>query len=164
MSFNQVILFGRLTANPELKQTQNGQTLCNITIAVDRPKSKDGYQIADFINCNAWGKTADNIAKYFTKGKPILIVGSLRDNNYTDKNGTKHYSKVVLVNSVSFTLNDNSQGVSQPPQAVPNVYPNTYPTPPQSTYSTPSIYPPLPSENVDVDGFETILNDGEIPF
>lgn len=156
MSFNQVILFGRLTANPDLKQTSTGDTVCNFTLAVDRPKSKSGNSTADFINCNAWGKTAETVAKYFTKGKPMLVSGSLRDNDYTDKNGTKHYSKVVLVNSVSFTLNDNSQGVPQPPQAVPNVYP--------STYHAPSIYPPLPSEDLDEGAVETILGDGEIPF
>jgi single-strand DNA-binding protein len=164
--FNQVILFGRLTSNPEVKMTQSGQAVTNVTLAVERPKSKDGNQTADFINCTAWGKTAEMVGKYFTKGKPMLVVGSLRDNDYVDKNGVKHYSKIVNINSVSFTINDGSQGHSQPQQGTPSGYPTNYPQTPQDghsvAHSTSQGYPPLPSEKFE--DFDEILDDETVPF
>jgi single-strand DNA-binding protein len=162
MSFNQVILFGRLTADPDTKVTQNGQTVCNITLAVDRPKSKDGTQHTDFIHCNAWGKTAETIDKFFAKGKPMLIVGSLRDNNYADSNGVKHYSKVVLVHSVSFTLNDRSQSQNGDIGGSTVNVSRVAQMPQNGSATGFQGYAPLPCE--DVENFEEILPDGEIPF
>lgn len=150
--FNQIVIYGRLTANPELRQTQNGSEVCSFTVAIDRPKTQNGTQIADFIKCNCWGKTADLVARYFSKGKPIMAVGRLQNNDYTDRNGIKHYSYVVLVNNVSFSINDNQQGQA-PPQ----------PLPPRPDSVGSMGYPPLPSENLN-DGYEEILNDGQIPF
>lgn len=162
--FNQVILFGRLTADPSVRQTQSGQAVCNVSLAVERPKSKNGNQITDFINCTAFGKVAELIAKYFTKGKPILVVGSLHDNNYTDQNNVKHYSKVVSINSVSFTLNDGSQGQTQfrnnyADTDIQNCTPNY-----QQRHHTQQTYPPLPSEDVNFSNFEEILSDDSVPF
>lgn len=178
--FNQVILYGRLTANPEYRQTNNN-AVCSFTVAIDRPKSKDGNKTADFIKCNAWNKTADMVSKYFFKGKPIMVTGRLQNNDYTDQNGVKHYSMVVLVQNVSFTINDNSQNqaveVSQRgsqgnyplryQNAVQNGYNANrgYPLRPDSIPNTMKGYPQLPSEDVgNLDDFEEILNDGEIPF
>ena len=105
---NKVILIGRLTANPEIKQTQSGISVCRFNIAVSRPYQKD-KQESDFITCQAWRNTADFVSRYFSKGKPIIVEGSLRNNNYTDKSGVNHYRMDVLVENVSFTINDNSQ-------------------------------------------------------
>lgn len=165
MSFNQIILFGRLTADPEMKEFRDGLKLCTIDLAVDRPKAKDGTQATDYIKCNAWGKTAEMVGKYFSKGKPILVVGSLQDNNYADKNGVKHYSKVVQVQSVNFTMNDNSsqqpknQSYDRRGYTNPNAQAPYAPPQPRPVQAPPPAQPP-----VNLSEYEDILSDGEIPF
>ena len=132
---NKVILMGRLTANPECKQTQNGISVCRFTIAVNRPYQKDKQQESDFINCQAWRSTADFISRYFSKGKPITVEGSLRNNNYTDQNGVKHYSIEVLVSNVEFTISDTQNAQQgQPPV-------NNYQQPIATSYQPQNTYP-----------------------
>ncbi|MGN1036640.1 MAG: single-stranded DNA-binding protein [Ruminococcus sp.] len=101
---NSVILMGRLTADPDCNQTQSGTAYCRFTVAIDRKfaDKTTGQKEADFISCTAWGKTAEFVSKYFSKGKMIIVEGSLRNNNYTDSNGVKHYSYNVVADSVSF--------------------------------------------------------------
>lgn len=140
---NKVILLGRLTADPEYKQTPQGTQVCKFTVAVDRDyKDKQGERQADFFRCTAWNGTADFISRYFVKGKPIVIEGSLRNNDYTDNNGVKHYSTEINVDKAAFSLNDNTQG-QQPQQ---NNYPlqqNGYnQQPPQNNYQYPPQYAP----------------------
>lgn len=118
---NKVILMGRLTADPELKQTQSGIAFCKFTVAINRPKQKDKEQEADFISVTAWRNTAEFVAKYFVKGKMIIVEGSLRNNNYTDNNGVKHYSMDVLADSVNFGESKNA-GSNQPQTAPQNTY------------------------------------------
>ena len=101
---NKTILMGRLVADPELKQTTNNIAVCKFTIAINRPfVSKDGGEKqADFINIVVWRNTAEFVSKYFSKGKMIIVEGALRNNNYTDKDGAKHYSLEVHADNVSF--------------------------------------------------------------
>ena len=101
---NTVILMGRLTADPDSGQTQSGTAYCRFTVAVDRnfADKTTGERQADFISCVAWRQTAEFINKYFSKGRMIIIKGSLQNNNYTDKNGVKHYSYDVVADNVSF--------------------------------------------------------------
>lgn len=101
---NRVVLMGRLTADPDFSQTQNGTAYCRFTVAVERNfADKDTKERqADFINCVAWAKTAEFVSKYFSKGKMIIVEGTLRHNNYTDKNGVKHYSYNVIADNISF--------------------------------------------------------------
>ena len=99
---NKVILMGRLVADPEYRQTQSGVSVCRIRIAVDRPYRKDQERTADFIPVTAWRNTADFISRYFSKGKMIIVEGSLHNNDYTDNNGVKHYSMDVTAENVSF--------------------------------------------------------------
>lgn len=101
---NTVILMGRLTADPDSGQTQSGTAYCRFTVAVDRKfaDKTTGERQADFINVVAWRQTAEFINKYFSKGRMIIIEGSLQNNNYTDKNGVKHYSYDVVADNVSF--------------------------------------------------------------
>lgn len=99
---NKVILMGRLTADPELRQTPNNIATCRFSVAVDRPYQKDAERQADFINVVVWRQTAEFVSKYFSKGKMIIVEGSLRNNNYTDKNGVKHYGMDVVADNVSF--------------------------------------------------------------
>lgn len=100
MGLNKTILLGRITQDPELKQTPNGISVLAFTIAVDR-NSKDKQ--TDFISCVAWRQTAEFIAKYFGKGRMIAVEGQLRTRTYEDKNGVKHYVTEVHVDNASFT-------------------------------------------------------------
>ena len=99
---NKAILMGRLVADPELKQTASNISVCKFTIAINRPKQKDKEQQSDFINIVVWRNTAEFVSKYFTKGKTIIVEGALRNNNYTDSNGVKHYTIEVHADNVSF--------------------------------------------------------------
>ena len=99
---NKAILMGRLVADPELKQTASNISVCKFTIAINRPKQKDKEQQSDFINIVVWRNTAEFVSKYFSKGKMIIVEGALRNNNYTDSNGTKHYTIEVHADNVSF--------------------------------------------------------------
>lgn len=98
---NNVSLMGRLTADPELKTTQNGISYCRFTVAVDR-YSKDGEDKTDFINCVAWRKTAEFIDNYFSKGQRIALTGSIQTGSYTDKDGRKVYTTDVNTDKVFF--------------------------------------------------------------
>ncbi|MDE7364993.1 MAG: single-stranded DNA-binding protein [Ruminococcus sp.] len=103
---NKVILMGRLTADPELKQTPNGTASCRFTVAINRKyKNAQGGYDADFINCTAWRQTAEFICRYFKKGNMIMAEATLRNNNYQDKNhpDVTHYTMDVLVENVEFT-------------------------------------------------------------
>ena len=134
---NKVILMGRLTADPELKQTQNGVAVCSFNIAINRQYAdkQTGERQADFISVQAWRNTAEFISKYFSKGKMIIVEGSLRNNNYTDQNGVKHYSMVVQADSVNFGESKGSQqnNQQQPQAQMPYTYNNYQPQ--QNTYS-----------------------------
>lgn len=132
---NKVIFMGRLTADPGFQTSQNGKAYCRFSVAVARPKQQDGSQQTDFISCTAWGKTAETICKFFVKGKPIIVYGSLHNNNYTDRNGIQHYGFEVWVDGFDFTLSDKTQ---QPQNTYQNYQQNPYPNAPQ---------PPQPPQN-----------------
>jgi len=168
---NKVILMGRLTADPELKQTSNGTSICRFTVAVNRPYAdkQTGERQADFISVTAWRNTADFVAKYFAKGRMIIVEGSLRNNDYTDQNGVKHYSMNVQADSVAFGESKNSADGGQrnfAPSAQPA---NTYHQPqttPQKTYkATQQTIDNFNSNyNIgDLSGFE-VLSDEKPPF
>lgn len=96
---NNVTIMGRMVATPELRQTTTGKDVTSFTLAVDRnTKEKQ----ADFLNCVAWGYTAEFISKYFQKGSMIAVTGSIQTRNYEDKNGNKRTATEILVNQASF--------------------------------------------------------------
>lgn len=99
--FNLVILSGRLTADAELKTTQNGISVTSFNIAVNRPK-KDEEQLTDFINIVAWQNTAEFVTKYFKKGSLIGVEGSIRTRKYEDRDGNKRTVFEVIANQVHF--------------------------------------------------------------
>ena len=139
MAFNKVILIGNLTADPELKQTQGGISVCSFTIAVNRRFTKDGEQSCDFINIQAWRHQAEFVSKYFNKGKPILVCGQLQTRNWTDKDGNKRYATEVVAEELSF-VGYNEANEDKPKQTfMPSAYTN-----PQQ--------------------FEEIPTDGDLPF
>ena len=150
---NQVILIGRLTADPELRQTQSGVAVCRFTVAVDRKfKNKDtGEKEADFITCQAWRQTAEFVGRYFTKGSMIALEGSLRTGKYQDKNHSDvtHYTTDVMVDNVEFCggKKENSGGGNYESAGVP----------------AQEIVNQAQSMGVPAE-FEEILSDGELPF
>ena len=99
---NLIVLHGRLTADPELKQTQSGVSLCNFTIAVDRSYKSGEDRIADFFNCTAWRGLGEMIAKYFKKGKEIALSGEMQSRRWQDDSGNNRISWVVSVSNVDF--------------------------------------------------------------
>ena len=120
-NFNKVIIGGRLTSDPELKTTPSGISVTSFTIAVNRRfGSKNGEDAqADFINVTAWRQTAEFVARYFNKGKPILICGQLQTRSWTDQNGQKHYATEVVAEEAAFVENFKT------PNARPTSIPRT---------------------------------------
>ena len=123
---NKVILMGRLTRDPELRQTPNGIASCRFSIAVNRnfKNQQTGQYDADFINCIAWRQTAEFINKYFHKGQMIALDGTLRTGSYQDKNhpDVTHYTTDVYVDNAEFCGNksDNSNQANDTAQATHN--------------------------------------------
>lgn len=125
LNLNKVILGGRLTADPELKQTTSGISVCSFSIAVNRRFQREGEQTADFINCQAWRSTAEFISKYFGKGSSICVVGSIQTRSWTDNNGQKRYATEVVVDEAMFvdSKNDAQQAeASNPTSYTPDAY------------------------------------------
>lgn len=152
---NKVFLMGRLVRDPELRQTPSGVSVCRFSIAVDRQykNQQTGERECDFIECSAWRQTADFVARYFTKGKMILVEGIMRNNNYTDGNGVQHYGMNVQADSVSFCgKSDGDQAPATAQQAAP--------VPAQSA----GMPQPTQVSLDDITGFEEILGSGEDPF
>ncbi|MBQ2251968.1 MAG: single-stranded DNA-binding protein [Clostridia bacterium] len=148
-SFNKVILIGNFVADPELKQTPTGISVCRFRLAVQRRFVKDQQeQTADFIDIVAWRQTAEFVSRYFKKGRPILVCGQLQSRTWTDKDGGKRYSVEVLADEVSFV---ESKGSTQTGDA-----PAQYT--PANNYGTPA-YSSVPDSN-----FEEITADDGLPF
>lgn len=148
-SFNKVILIGNMVADPELKTTPSGVNVCSFRIAVGRrfTKPNEAPQ-TDFIDIVAWRQQAEFVAKYFTKGKPVLVCGAIQSRNWQDKEGNKRTTVEVIADEITFverkSVSDGLGGVTQDPG----------PTPPPS-YST--NYEASPK-------FEEISSDDDLPF
>ena len=100
---NNVVLVGRLTSDPELKEVGKEGKVINFTIAVQRSfKNAEGEYDADFINCNVWNQIAENMNEYCHKGDLIGIKGQLQSSSYDDKEGNKRYKTEVRVEKVTF--------------------------------------------------------------
>ena len=110
--YNKAILVGRITADPELKQTPNGVSVLSFSLAVERAYSTKEERQTDFINCVAWRNTAEFISKYFSKGQMLGIDGSIQTRSYEDNQGNKRTVVEVVVGSAFFTESKKS---SAPP-------------------------------------------------
>lgn len=100
---NLVVLIGRIAREPELRNAQNGMQICRFSIAVNRrQKEQEGQPTADFLNCTAFGKTANNIAIYFHKGSRIGVEGHIQTGSYTDRDGKKVYTTDIIVDQFDF--------------------------------------------------------------
>lgn len=113
LNLNKVILGGRLTSDPELRQTSSGIPACLFTVAINRKGSCDGEQKADFINCQAWRQTAEFLCRYFRKGSSVCIIGSIQTRTYTDKNSQHRTITEVVADEVNFvdSKSENSASV-----------------------------------------------------
>ena len=125
LNLNKVILVGRMTKDPELKQTPNGHSVSSFTVAINRNFQKDTEQTADFINCVAWRQTAEFLANYFRKGSSICVVGSIQPRSFTTQNGEKRYATEVIADEVRFVDSKGEGNASTAPSAyVPEAYTN----------------------------------------
>lgn len=108
---NKSILMGRLVADPEIRYSQGAEPTCiaRYRLAVDRKYKKDGEQTADFINCVAFGRSAEFAEKYLHKGTKILAIGRIQTGNYTNKDGQKVYTTDVVVEEQEFAESKASQ-------------------------------------------------------
>lgn len=93
---NKVVLSGRITKDPEIRTTGTGKKVCNFTVAV-----YGGKDTTFFINCVAWNHTAEFLGKYFEKGSPVEVEGSIQSSSY-EKDGKKVYTQFVVCNNISF--------------------------------------------------------------
>lgn len=107
---NKVILMGRLTRDPEVRYGQGASqtAIGRFSIAVDRRFKREGQPDADFFNCTAFGRTGEFVEKYLKKGTKVVVVGSVQNDNYTDKNGNKVYSTQIIVDEVEFAESKNA--------------------------------------------------------
>ncbi len=117
--YNKVIMLGRITQELELKTTPNGVSVLSFSIAVDRRyQAKGEERKSDFFNCVAWRSEAEFIAKYWSKGKPILIEGELQNRSYVDKNNITRYVTEIIVDRACFTGDSKQQNnVQDAPKA-----------------------------------------------
>ena len=106
---NKVMLLGRLTRDPEMRYaTGNSQlAVTRFGIAVQKRKTSSNDTDVDFFNCVAFGKTAENISRFFTKGRKIAISGRIQNNNWEDNNGVKHYGVDIIAEDFDFCDSKN---------------------------------------------------------
>jgi single-strand DNA-binding protein len=140
---NCAVVMGRLVADPEVRQTPSGVSVCRFTVAVDRSYVKQGEQRqADFIDILAWRQTAEFVGKYFQKGSMIAVQGSIQTGSY-EKDGIKRRTFEIVADNVSFCGSKSESG-------------NTAPR--NDFDSTPSF------SNGSVDDFSASADDDELPF
>ena len=148
LNLNKVVLCGRLTADPELKQTQNGIAVVSFSLAVNRRFTRgadgQGNSQADFINCVAWRQTAEFISRYFKKGSSLCLTGSIQTRTWTDTTGAKRYATEVVVDEAMFvdSRSESAGSASYVPDA----------------YGSPSF------SSGDAPNFEEIKTDDDLPF
>ncbi len=149
LNLNKVVLCGRLTADPELKQTQqNGIAVVSFTLAVNRRFSRgaDGQSNsqADFISCVAWRQTAEFISRYFKKGSSLCVTGSIQTRTWNDNTGAKRYATEVVVDEAMF-VDSRADSAAQT-----NYVPDAYGSPSFSSGDAPN--------------FEEVKTDDDLPF
>lgn len=138
MDLNRAQLIGNLTQDPELRQTPSGQNVCSFSIATNREYTDSSGQkqrMTEFHNCVAWGKLAEIIAQYCTKGKKVFVEGRMQTRSWEDQNGTKHYkTEIILENLImldragaSNAGPDMMASVTEIPQSTPSKSPKPLP-------------------------------------
>ena len=150
---NNVTIVGRLTKDPELRTISTGNTTCSFTVAVNRQfTNAQGERETDFINCVIWGKQAENLCKYCTKGSLIGVQGRIQTRNYDGQDGKKVYVTEVSAQNVSFLGSKNSNEVPSFDGGNANV--NQVPI--ETTDITEDPFKDF--------GSEVVLSDDDLPF
>ncbi len=150
--FNKAILIGRLTADPELKQTPNGVSVTTFRIACNRSYTgKNGERQTDFINIVAWRNQAEFVAKYFKKGNAIGVEGSIQTRDYTDKDGNKRTAFEVVGDNFFFVESKSAASAS-----------SGYSAPAYG--SAPMSQPSVSYSSGSVGDFEEIEGEDDLPF
>lgn len=122
-SFNQVVLMGNLTRDPEVRTTPNGQSVCSFSLALNRSwKGADGsiQEATDYVDVTAWGPMGENVAKFVTKGRPVLVSGRLQSRSW-EQDGQKRSKVEVVATDVTFLggRGDGEGGTSAPAASKP---------------------------------------------
>ena len=119
---NKVTLIGRSTKDADVRYSQGDKpmAIARISLAVDRKFKQDGQPTADFINCIAFGKTAEVIEKYVAKGTKIAVVGHIQTGSYTNKDGQKVYTTDVVIDELEFCESKSNQQSNSQPASAPN--------------------------------------------
>jgi single-strand DNA-binding protein len=113
MNMNRIIITGRLTKDPELKTTNSGTELAELSVAVDRrKKDQNGEKVTDFFDITAWGKTGVFCQTYFQKGDGITIEGRMESRKYQDKEGKNRIAWAIVADQVEFPLGKKAAGAS----------------------------------------------------
>ena len=157
---NKVVLVGRLTADPELKQTQSGISVTSFSVACNRQYQTGGERVADFINCVAWRQTAEFISKYFRKGHAIGLDGSIQTRKYVDKSGNNRIAFEVVVDNATFVESKSSAAASTNTEYSDR-------DAPKSNNSMPANQTPAPGasyESGSFDDFQDLDTDDDLPF
>ena len=159
--YNKAILIGRLVADPELRQTPNGVSVCSFRIAVDRTySSREGEKQADFLDVVAWRERAEFVTRYFNKGKLILVEGSIQTRSYTDKNEQKRTAVEVVAENIRFVGNkaENQGGGGTRP------FPDDSSAPPAPRGAGQYAPQPASYSSGSAEDFAEIEDDGDLPF
>ena len=139
---NNITITGRLTAEPELKTTPNGVSVCSFTLAVKRPHTKD---TTDFIPCQVWRQGAEYLTTYGAKGNLVAVTGALTTRKWQDQNGNNRINYEVTCDSVELLESRTSGGANT----------NTTANAPQNAQAAPQNVTP---------NFEPLADDEELPF
>lgn len=145
---NSISIMGRLSSDPQLRRTASGKAVASFSVACERDfkNQQTGEKEVDFIECVAWGGTAEMVEKYFHKGQMAVATGRLQLRDWTDKNGQKRRTAEILVNSIYFC--GSKESGTQASSGADN------------GYSTPAYQAPAPAANfAELDG-----EDEQLPF
>ena len=145
---NNIIIKGRLTKDPELRNTQSGTAVCTVNVAVERPYSKD--KETDFFTVVLWRQTAEFVSKYFSKGQEILVQGEMQSRKYEDKEGNNRIAWEIKADRVEFCGSKDQSSESEPAPATK-----------KGSKSVKKDLPPTADESEENSGES---DDGELPF
>ena len=160
---NVVVLMGRLVAAPQLRQPPQGTSVASFRIAVDRNFARQGEQRqAAFIDIVAWRQQAEFVSKYFQKGSPIVVEGSLQTRQYQDKNGNNRTAVEVVANQINFVPRTNGQGSAS---GAAGYAPAAPAAPAAGGYSRPAVQDAAPSYSAGSSEDFAVIDDNEdLPF
>ena len=156
---NKAILMGRLTRDPELRHTQSNMAVCSFSLAIDRGrKDQNGERQTDFIDCVAWGRQAEFVAQWFTKGSMAIVVGRIQSRRWQDQNGNNRTAIEIVANNVNFAApkSANAAPMGDAGYGAPTAAPAPRPAAqaaPAPSYSAGSN-----------DDFALIEDEGDLPF